>query len=831
MMTYLLQVSVCWIVFYAIYILFLRKETFFAINRYYLIGALITGLLIPFLGTYLPANQTSTEIYQVMHQITAVEVTPEIEHSRPLITWNLAILLVYYLGFALVFSRFLYGLYRIFSIYKGSLKTRYKNYTLVESTQYHLPFSFFKYIFISKEIPLQGDVEKVLRHEELHANQWHSLDIIMTELLQAFFWFNPILIFYKNALRQSHEFLADAYVTKEHNRNSYGQLLLRQSTSGLEVALANHFFHSQIKNRITMMYKEKSKRPAMVKYLAAVPVLIGLVVLFASNAPSTSTPENPPMAELIYQDQGDPIFKFVEEMPRFPGCETDYTERVAKEKCAKEKLFQFMSKNVTYPQIAKDNKVEGTCVVQFVIEADGKISNTVVVRDIGAGCGQAALSMINAMPDWIPGKQKGKKVRVQYNIPVTFKLPEEEEEIQEIETIHVTAIGKPIHSETEEAEEVEEVEEAEVIDVRSIKRSAYDLKKELADGKPVHASNINKKDLFKVVEEMPRFPGCEDIDDQKAKEDCAKKKMLEFIYTNLRYPKEAREKGVSGMAVVQLIVERDGSISHASIIKNPGAGTGKEVQRVVESMPKWIPGKQSGKTVRVVYTLPVKFKLQDDSPKGKKPIAATNIAKEVDQLPLFPGTDTKEESTNGLLNFVFKNVKYPKDAAQNNIEGIALIKFMIGTNGEIGKIKLVKSPGWGIDEEVLKLMDEMKEIGEPWTPAKVGDKSVAYEYVLPVKFKLQDDELKKAESRRLQVEDLSIQPNPNQGIFNLSFSMADKSPTDIIFYNLSGQVLKTMKGIGLPYNNSIDLSEFGGQTIFMNIIQNDKVYSEKIIIQ
>ena len=292
-MTYLLQVSTCWIVFYAIYILFLQKETFFSINRYYLLSALIAGLMIPFLGELLPANPTSTEVYQVMTQVTAIEITPAAEHSTPIFTWTNFLYLIYTIGALVVGSRFLYGLYRIYKIYQPAQKTIQKSYTLVESPKYHLPFSFFHFIFISKELPLNDDVERILKHEELHAHQWHSLDIVITEILQIFFWFNPILIFYKSALRQSHEFLADAYVTRDHNRNSYGQLLLRQSTSGLEIALANHFFHSQIKKRITMMYKEKSKRPAMVKYLAAIPVLAAMLFIFSSSKSHDIANANP----------------------------------------------------------------------------------------------------------------------------------------------------------------------------------------------------------------------------------------------------------------------------------------------------------------------------------------------------------------------------------------------------------------------------------------------------------------------------------------------------------------------------------------------------------
>jgi len=89
-MTYLLQVSTCWILFYGIYLLFLRKETFFTINRYYLLGALGLGLLIPFIGSMMPANEASVEVYQVMTQFAAVEVAPQItlaETTEPWFTW------------------------------------------------------------------------------------------------------------------------------------------------------------------------------------------------------------------------------------------------------------------------------------------------------------------------------------------------------------------------------------------------------------------------------------------------------------------------------------------------------------------------------------------------------------------------------------------------------------------------------------------------------------------------------------------------------------------------------------------------------------------------
>ena len=183
-MTYLLQVSTCWILFYGIYLLFLRKETFFSINRYYLLGALVTGLMVPYLGAFMPANETSVEVYQVLTQFSAVEVSPQafVEEKAPVFTWMNLLWAIYLFGGLVVFSRFLHGLKKIYIIYKNADKTPLANYTLIESDSYHLPFSFFHFIFISKQLPLNNEIEKILKHEELHANQWHSIDIVFTEL-------------------------------------------------------------------------------------------------------------------------------------------------------------------------------------------------------------------------------------------------------------------------------------------------------------------------------------------------------------------------------------------------------------------------------------------------------------------------------------------------------------------------------------------------------------------------------------------------------------------------------------------------------------------------
>ena len=122
-------------------------------------------------------------------------------------------------------------------------------------------------------------------------------------------------------------------------------------------------------------------------------------------------------------------------------------------------------------------------------------------------------------------------------------------------------------------------------------------------------------EIFRVVEVMPRFPGCEDTDlsdnDKKA---CSDKKLIEYLYTNLSYPEEARKKGIQGRVYVQFVIEKDGSISDINLAKGIGGGCDEAAIAVLDKMNQdeitWQPGLQKGTPVRVLYTLPVSYQLE-----------------------------------------------------------------------------------------------------------------------------------------------------------------------------------------------------------------------------
>lgn len=132
---------------------------------------------------------------------------------------------------------------------------------------------------------------------------------------------------------------------------------------------------------------------------------------------------------------------------------------------------------------------------------------------------------------------------------------------------------------------------------------------ELISDKTCNPNLEDTNEIFKVVEDSPAFPGCEDILNKSEKKKCAEEKMLEFIYGNLIYPQQAIDEGIEGTVVVSFTVGTDGCISHIKVIKDIGGGCGHEALRICELMPDWEPGEQRGNPVRVQFNLPIKFKL------------------------------------------------------------------------------------------------------------------------------------------------------------------------------------------------------------------------------
>lgn len=682
MISYLTQVTICWGLFYLLYAFWLRKETFFKANRWYLLSTLIAGLVIPLLELPILAPLSANEILSPANYLETITVTAQaIENNLVEIVitpvqenWSLQFILtsIYWLGVLFFASRFLYGMFQILRLTHQGKIIKKRDYFLVQTNQAHLPFSFLDYLFWSNEIKFsQEDHTKILRHELSHIKGKHSIDVLIVEILSIFLWCSPFIFLYKKALKNIHEYLADDAVLQDTPTKKYGQLLLKQSQSGLQIAQANHFIHSQLKNRIIMMTKTKSQRHALLKYTAIIPLALFLV--FSISAKTTLTPFSQTQSEpaLIKKDTspvttpnpsdlGD-FFQVVEEMPRFKGCE-DLPANERKS-CADKKMLEHVYKNIKYPAAARKAGIQGTVVVRFIIEKDGRISNVEPIRKIGKGCDEEVVRIVKAMPDFIPGKQRGKNVRVQYNLPVKFKLEGDDvanNKLKLTDVVEVESGNKPyIVVDGKAVTSMDHINPDDIETINVLKGKAA-FEKYGENGKngvievkttknpvTVVGYGIEKdKEPLRVAEQMPLFPATTD-------KKTSNQALLTFIYENLKYPKAAKDENIEGTVVANFIITKAGTISSPRILRSIGGGTDEEVLRVIELMnelpQKWTPAVQGGKKVNLIFNLPIKFKLQSDSPKEdlKDKI---DPATKPEKAELFSKVDIYPNPSSGNLN-------------------------------------------------------------------------------------------------------------------------------------------------------------------------------------
>ncbi|MBT8232787.1 MAG: T9SS type A sorting domain-containing protein [Bacteroidia bacterium] len=338
MFHYFIEVSIAWFLFLSIYYFWLRKETFFKSNRWYLIHSILLGLLLPLLKN-IPFSfgndaivNAPIEFINVSTYSLANVVTANTAESQSIDFFSI-LQILYFIGVSILTLRLLYGLGKIYKLWATGEKIKKGNYTLVVIKSDHLPFSFFNNIFISQSFIEKKYIQKILEHELVHIKHKHTYDVFMVQLVSIIFWWNPLIYIFKKLIKETHEYLADAYATLDNDIKNYGHILLGQSSSGIELALTNQFFNSLLKKRIHMLNQKKSAGYKLSKYLLAIPILLFMVMLFSSNAiidSKENLPFNlsPSYIETSYSDNPDIPKELIDALNEFKSKDVSQSEKM-----------------------------------------------------------------------------------------------------------------------------------------------------------------------------------------------------------------------------------------------------------------------------------------------------------------------------------------------------------------------------------------------------------------------------------------------------------------------------------------------------------------------
>ena len=333
--------------------------------------------------------------------------------------------IVYILGVMISGVFFVVGMGKIILLIARSKSLKYEGFRIVESKQVVVPFSLFKWIIINPEKYSSDDMKQIIAHEQVHAFQLHSFDLIIIEVLVILFWYNPFIYWYRKSIREVHEYLADrAIVENGFDQLEYQQLLLSQVTDHRFLGLTSSFSYSLSKNRLKMLTMMKSKNMSKTKLLLAIPVALLFVFFFTNTtelAKASIKKNTPPKAGIIKdtiidgytiietnENKDDVIFT-CEVMPKFEGKDS--------------KAFRvFIQEHLKYPAEAQKKGVQGRVFVQFDVDVDGSVKNVIVVRGVNPLLDQEAIRVIKSSPKWKPGLDNGEPVRVRYTFPIVFSL-------------------------------------------------------------------------------------------------------------------------------------------------------------------------------------------------------------------------------------------------------------------------------------------------------------------------------------------------------------------------------------------------------------------------
>ena len=474
-MIYLVVSAISLALMVAVYRLTLSHTTFHGFNRYVLLASLALAAVVPLMHFKNVSSKAMAPISYMMNEIMvyadgSMGIAPaqatQTGHHVSLLS---ILTLVYLAGLVICLFKIAIGVLSSEIICHRRSRTLSDGSRLVITDRNYAPFSWRNYIVISRK-DYESNGAMIITHEQAHVRHHHSIDLILAQLCCAVQWFNPAAWMLKNSLLEVHEFEADASVLENgFDGRRYQICLVRAALQGSFATTTNNFANCSTKKRIVMMNRHLSNPWARLRVLLMLPV-VAFAIIMASACKNDEIQDSNQKDAVLYESNSNVIsglpgvksdadvdvsvngkkvpnimvngeevdektmamikeliaaqhadaeieivesdeeeaFMVVEDMPEFPGGTAG--------------LLEYLRANIRYPAGCKENNIQGRVLVSFVVEKDGSISNTEVVKSVDEELDAEALRVVSKMPNWKPGTQRGEAVRVKYTVPINFRL-------------------------------------------------------------------------------------------------------------------------------------------------------------------------------------------------------------------------------------------------------------------------------------------------------------------------------------------------------------------------------------------------------------------------
>lgn len=392
---YLIEANVLMLIMTLVYFL-VRNQLSFSQRRWTLLMIPVLTLLV-FAAKFSGVSQSHPVYHLPVYEINALkQSTEDLANSQPV---HFSYTSIYWFG-ATVFASILFLRFILIFSKLASSKKENRNGLKVVYHENEPCYSFLNYVQLNPNLSAT-DREVIFQHEQIHISKKHSYDKLYIEFMHAVNWFNPIMIALKRELINVHEFEVDQVMYARH-KTSYMEFLVSYSLgiNSTPFLLTNQFFTKKILIKRLNSMKNKTKNHWA--FALTLPVIAGAFSLVSLTYADQHKPT--PSNSMIHEK----IVEELDKMPEFIGGQTA--------------LVTYLSNAITYPESAKNSKIEGTVYVSFMVEKTGKVLNSKIKKSVHADLDAEALRVVTSMPDWNPGEKNGKTVNCEMVLPINFKL-------------------------------------------------------------------------------------------------------------------------------------------------------------------------------------------------------------------------------------------------------------------------------------------------------------------------------------------------------------------------------------------------------------------------